>query len=86
METTDSEKDKQRMAQYHVSLYSAFKALGSMLASWYSTYLMEFYGNRGVFLFAAICPLAVMACSAFALDEIRDDRKFSKILEKTDLE
>ena len=48
------------MAQYHVSIYSASKAMGSILSCWYSTYLMEYYGNRGVFLFAAIFPLLIM--------------------------
>lgn len=56
-------------------MYSVFKAIGSMLASWYSTNLMQYYGNRGVFLFAAACPLVVMACSAFALEEITNDGK-----------
>jgi predicted MFS family arabinose efflux permease len=73
MAAEDTEKQKQRMAQYHVSLYSAFKAIGSMIGSFYSTQLMQSYGNRGVFIFAAILPLAVMACSAFALDETIDD-------------
>lgn len=63
------------MAQYHVSLYSAFKALGSILASWYSTYLMEYYGNRGVFLFAAICPLMIISVVVFLFEEMHDNSK-----------
>ena len=66
---------RQKIAQYHVSLFSAMKALGSILASWYSTYLMEFYGNRGVFLFAAVCPLLIMSIAAFLFDETPDDSK-----------
>jgi len=36
---------------------------------------MQYYGNRGVFLFAAAFPLIVMACSAFALEEFSNDSK-----------
>jgi len=62
---------RQQMAQYHLSIYSASKALGSLISCWYSTVLMEYYGNRGIFIFASIIPLCIMVVCVLFFDEIK---------------
>lgn len=61
--------NRQFIAQKHVTWFFGTKAVGSILGAWQSTVLMEFYGNRGIFLFSSVLPLAIMVYCSFFYDE-----------------
>jgi uncharacterized membrane protein AbrB (regulator of aidB expression) len=61
-----------------VTLFFGSKAIGSIIGAWQSTILMEFYGNRGIFLFSSILPLAIMIYCSFFYEEYREEgRQYS---------
>lgn len=55
-----------------MSLFFGAKAFGSVIAAWQSTSLMEFYGNRGIFLFSSVLPLVIMIYTSFIFEEYYD--------------
>ena len=55
-----------------MSLFFGAKAIGSIIGAWQSTILMKFYGNRGIFLFSSILPLAIMVYCSFFYEEYRE--------------
>lgn len=58
-----------------MSIFFGAKALGSIIASSQSTWLMEYYGNRGIFLFSSTFPLLIMLYCSFFYEEYRDESR-----------
>jgi BT1 family len=71
---------RQSVAQKYVTYFFGTKALGSIIGAWQSTVLMEFYGNRGIFLFSSILPLAIMVFCSFFYDEYLEEEELNQVL------
>lgn len=67
------EAERSSLAQKHVTLFFGAKAVGSIIGAWQSTVLMEFYGNRGIFLFSSVLPLVIMIYCSFFYDEYQEE-------------
>lgn len=71
---------RQSVAQKYVTWFFGTKALGSIIGAWQSTVLMEFYGNRGIFLFSSILPLVIMVFCSFFYDEYLEEEEVNQVL------